>query len=405
MEFLVHPVPKDTLSDLPVTGIGGVIIGGDFQGLGIIRSLGRQGIRTCVIDDEHSIARYSCYATHSVRVKDLKNEQETLDAVINVGRQLRLKGWVLYPTRDETVATFSRHRALLSEHFRVPTPSWDSVQWAWDKRNTYTFANSLGIPTPRTWFPESTKDLECINKGFPLVIKPAIKEHFIYQTKAKAWRVDNRNDLTRLFEAAAALVPAGEIMVQDLIPGGSEKMFGYCAFFKNGAAVASMVTQYKRQHPPQFGRSCTLVETIELPEVENLAHRFLRATDYYGLAELEFKLDPRDGEYKLLDVNARNWGYHSLGAVAGVDFSRMLFDDQVGKTVQPAKARPGVSWIRLITDIPTAMTAVLRRQLGPWSYWKSVTNFDTESVFSFDDPLPSIAEVALIPYLAYKRGL
>ncbi len=193
-------------------------------------------------------------------------------------------------------------------------------------------------------------------------------------------------------------------MVQDLIPGGSEQLFGYCAFFKNGSAVGSMVTQYKRQHPPLFGRSCTLVESVERPEIELLAGKFLKAMDYYGLVEMEFKLDPRDGQYKLLDVNARTWGYHALGAAAGVDFARMLFEDQIGENVRPARARPKVSWIRLATDFPVGILSVLRRQSSPWAYLKSVTTFDVESVFSFQDPLPSVVETALIPYLFYKRG-
>jgi D-aspartate ligase len=49
---------------------GAVVIGGDYQGLGIVRSLGRVGIPVCVIDDEHSISRFSRYATHGVRVRD-----------------------------------------------------------------------------------------------------------------------------------------------------------------------------------------------------------------------------------------------------------------------------------------------------------------------------------------------
>ena len=125
---------------------------------------------------------------------------------------------------------------------------------------------------------------------------------------------------------------------------------------------------------------------------------------YYGLVELEFKLDSRDGQYKLLDVNARTWGYHALGAAAGVDFSRMLFEDQIGNNVQPVRAQPGITWIRLATDFPVGILAVLRGQLNPLAYLKSITTFDIESVFAFGDPLPSVAETALIPYLFYKRG-
>ena len=54
----------------------------------------------------------------------------------------------------------------------------------------------------------------------------------------------------------------------------------------------------------------------------------MRAINYYGLVELEYKLDPRDGQYNLLDVNGRTWGYHTLGPGAGVDFPYLLFRDR-----------------------------------------------------------------------------
>ena len=38
------------------------------------------------------------------------------------------------------------------------------------------------------------------------------------------------------------------------------------------------------------------------------------------------------------------------------------------------------------------------------SYFRSLINCNTEAVFSAGDPLPGVAEVALIPYLAIKRG-
>lgn len=391
-------------TDLPITGVGGIVIGGDYQGLGIARSLGRHGVPVCVIDDERSITRYSRYTTHAIRVSDLRDENKTIEAVLDAGRRLNLKGWILYPTRDETVAAFSHHREILSECFRVPTPDWNIVRWAWDKRNTYQLAQELNIPIPRTWFPRTVEELRQIDADLPLVIKPAIKERFIYATKSKAWRADSRQELAERFEQANVLLAPGEIMIQDLIPGGSEQQLGYCAFFKEGRAVGTMVTRYRRQHPPQFGRSCTFVETIDLPPLEEVAQRFLRSIEYYGLVEMEFKLDPRDGEYKLLDVNARTWGYHSLGMPAGVDFPYLLFADQLGEKVQSVRARPGITWIRFVTDLPGGILKIMRGQLKPWPFLKSIRNSHTESVFSLEDPMPSIAEAALIPYLAYKRG-
>jgi hypothetical protein len=99
--------------------VGAVVVGGGFLGLGIARSLGRQGIPVCVIDDGPSITRASRYVTTTVRVPDLLEDEAAVSAVLDVGARLGLDGWVLYPTRDETVAAFARHKERLETRFRV----------------------------------------------------------------------------------------------------------------------------------------------------------------------------------------------------------------------------------------------------------------------------------------------
>jgi D-aspartate ligase len=286
----------------------------------------------------------------------------------------------------------------------VPTPGWDTIRWAWDKRNTYRLAGELQIPVPRTAYPRSAAELGSVDLELPIVIKPAVKEHFIYATKAKAWRADTRQELEMLYERARAVVPAGEVMLQELIPGDGREQYAYCAFFKDGAAIASMGARRRRQHPPEFGRASTYVETIDDPLLEELSERFLQAIGYYGLVEIEYKRDPRDDRVKLLDVNARTWGYHTLGPAAGVDFPALLFDDQLGRPVARCRTRPGVSWVRCVTDVPTAVLEIIGGRLGIREYVRSLARSSVEAVFMRDDLRPGLAELALIPYLAVRRG-
>ncbi len=383
---------------------GAVVIGGDYQGLGIVRSLGRRGIPVCVIDDELSISRFSRYATWGFHVPDLRNADRVIETLMDLGQRLNLEGWVLFPTRDELVAALSRHRSTLSQCFRVPTQDWETIRWVWDKRNTYQLAEKLNIPIPETWFPHTSEDLDQITTPFPLALKPAIKEHFFYATKDKAWRVSTPAELRKLFLRASALAGPGEILIQDLIPGGGSQQFSYCAFVKDGNAVGSMVVRRRRQHPHDFGRASTYVETVDMPELETLSERFLQAINYYGLVEIEYKLDPRDGEFKLLDVNARTWGYHTLGLRAGVDFPYFLYADQTGHAVEPCHAQPGISWVRLLTDLPAGLVDVWRGRLGYRDFLKSLREAHTEAVFSLRDPVPGLLECALLPYLMVKRG-
>ncbi len=384
--------------------VGALVVGGDYQGLGVVRSLGRRGVPVVVIDDEPSISRFSRYTTRSLRVPSLRDEAGIVDIVMDVGRRLGLEGWVLYPTRDEIVAAFSKHRERLSELFRVPTPAWDSVHPAWDKRRTYELAAELGIPVPTTLvFSNETELLESDVK-LPVALKPAIKEHFIYVTKVKALRADTAEELGALFRQAGTIVPPEELMVQELIPGNGECQFSYCAFFKEGSPLATMLVRRTRQRPVLFGRSSTFVETVDVPEIEEPSERFLRAIGYYGLAEMEYKLDHRDGRYKLLDVNLRTWGSHTIGWPAGVDFAYLLFRDQLDERVEPVRARPGVAWMRLATDLPTSIGQIARGRLSWRVFLDSLRRVDIEAVFARDDPLPGLAEITLLPHLIRTRS-
>ena len=384
-------------------GLGALVVGGDHPGVGVVRSLGRRGIPVVVVDDERSISRFSRYARHVVRVEDILDERKTVDAVLAVGKRLNLRDWVLIPTRDETVAAFSRYREELAAFFSVTTGEWESVQWAWDKKKTYELAETLGIPCPKTFNPRSAAELPALYARLPLAIKPAVKENFFYATGAKAWRADSPEELNRLYERAARQIKPEEILIQEIIPGDGREQYSYCAFVRDGKPHSTLLARRARQHPREFGRAATYVETIEAPAIEELSVRFLEAIRYHGLAEIEYKRDPRDGQYKLLDVNARAWGFHSIGSGCGVDFPWLLYADRLGLPIEPAHARSGVGWLRLITDVPTALSDLMHGSLSIGAYLRSLRATRVESVFAWDDPLPFVAEAATLPWLILKK--
>ena len=170
-----------------------------------------------------------------VRVPDLRTEQALLDA-------LALARGKLWPLRVGAVSDQGGERRghrgepgrYSRQEFRVPTPELASIRHAWDKREVYGLAERLSIPVPRTWFPRSEEDLAAIEVDDPVVLKPAIKEHFFYATHAKAWRADTAAELLAVFRRATEIMPASEVIVQEMIPGGGEQQYAYCAFFREG---------------------------------------------------------------------------------------------------------------------------------------------------------------------------
>ena len=58
----------------------------------------------------------------------------------------------------------------------------------------------------------------------------------------------------------------------------------------------------------------------------------------------------------------------------------------------------------MTTDLPAAFVAILAGDTGLRDYLHSLRNCNVEAVFSHDDPVPGLAEVLMVPYLALKKG-
>jgi len=77
----------------------------------------------------------------------------------------------------------------------------------------------------------------------------------------------------------------------------------------------------------------------------------------------------------------------------------------MGLPIDSVRATPGVGWLRLISDIPTAISDMWHGTLSLGAYMRSLQATRVESVFSWRDPLPSFAEIAMLPYLVAKKYL
>jgi predicted ATP-grasp superfamily ATP-dependent carboligase len=384
--------------------VGAVIIGGDFQGLAILRSLAKRHIPMCLLDHELCISRFSKYPKKFIRCPSAIEESELLSFLVDLGKKEDLKGWVVYPNDDETVRFLAKYKDQLEEHYRIPTPPWDVVKFAYEKRLTYQLAEKCGIAVPRTFYPTCVEDLETLNVEFPVIIKPSIKQPFYRKMKRKAIRADTKRELVDLVQQSLAMVEGLEIMIQELIPGGANSLFSVGSLCKDGEFLGKVVARRPRQHPMDFGHATTYAVTVDRPELEEIAKKILLSMGYYGLSEVEFMLDPRDGIYKLLEINARPWGWHSLAIAAGVDLPYLLYQDMLGERVKVNGFEKNIKWIRLTTDIPTVIGEILKGNLRIKDYLDSLKGKKQDAVLSLEDPLPFVMEILMIPYLWKRRG-
>ena len=382
------------------TATGALVVGGNLNGLSIARSLGRHGVPVWVVSPPSiRLASFSRYTRRTLPWPPGDDETQ-VEYLLEIAAHNDLDQWVLFPTSDESAALLSRFHSKLSRRFRVSTPTWNVLRWAYDKRLTYRLAADEKVDYPATSYPLTDADLEGVNCEFPAILKPAIHASINRLTADKAWRVTNHEELLVRYREARELMPADLILVQEMIPGSGASQFSFAALCLEGKTIASLTARRTRQYPIDFGYSSSFVETMDVPEIVAPSQRLLAAIGYTGIVEVEYKFDSRDGRFKLLDINPRLWTWSPLGGRAGMDFPYLLWKMIQGIPVAEQRAPAGVRWVRMSTDVPAAFQEMLRGRLNFREYLESLCGPLQFALAAADDPLPALMD---LPIFAFKH--
>jgi D-aspartate ligase len=374
---------------------GALILGGAHGSLAVARSLGRRGIPVWFVTNDHPITKYSRYTTQSMTWPG-PDDGCAAAWLVDLAARHQLDGWALYPGGDAEARLIAQRHHVLGRVFTLTTPPWATTRFACNKRLTHDHADSVGVDTPWSYFPNDRRGVAALDCHFPVILKPTIPAGRNRFTRAKAWRANDRATLLACYDEAAALVGRDAIMIQEYIPGGGETQFSYAAVWDRGKPVASLVARRARQYPMDFGTTSTFVETIEHREVEAQAYRFLADLRYCGIAALAFKFDSRDGRTKLLGVNPRSWTWIALGAAAGVDFPWIQWQLAMGEAIPRLRGQAGCAWTHASHDLIPAGRSILDGTLAMADYARSLFGPLTFAAFAADDPWPAVADLPVI---------
>jgi len=388
---------------------GAIVLGSDFKALGVVRSLGRGGIPCVVIDNLPRSAWFSRYVTRRFKWDGPMEGESFLHLLIRIAKEYHLEKWVLFPLQDEVVEFVARNTEQLAKVYQLVTQDWRVLQWAQDKRLTYIMAEEVGVPYPHTLYPTDENDLKTMEITFPVIIKPAISIRFQHSLRLKALPVHNYGELLSQYRLTASIINPEEIMIQEIIPGDGRRQYSVASYCKEGKIILSMMARRTRQYPIDYGLSSSYVEATDVPILKEPAEKLLSYMRVSGMVEVEFKHDLRDDQYKLLDINVRPWGWHTLCIASGLDFPYIQYRDVLGN--EPTSIEPcyGYHWVRLLTDIPAGLQEIRAGITSPGAYVRSFMGKTVFSVFDWRDPLPAFGdfEVALSRLLKslYRKGL
>lgn len=373
------------------------------NGLGIIRDLGREGVPVMALDpNPRALGFASRFAAARVVPDPAHDEAGFVGALEAVGRELPQRA-VIFPTHDEYVWTVSRNAERLGERFYVPFSGWEAMQRVADKQEQLRAAWRAGVDTPRTLFIDSAADLaspEVDELAFPVIFKPAESLAFKRRFGRPVLEIPSRAELEAIY---AKVGDCGTLMLQEIVPGGDEELYTVGSYLDEQSRPLAVFTGRKlRQHPRRFG-TCRFAESVWLPDLADAALRLLRELRFHGVSQVEFKRDPTDGRYKLMEINARHWLWHSLAAGCGVNLSYAAYRDAIGRPFMAPPQKDGRRWILTLKDVLDSGREIHRGELSALAWLASLRGTTVDGVIALDDPLPGLINTWRMAKLATRR--
>ena len=246
-----------------------------------------------------------------------------------------------------------------------------------------------GVPVPRTFFPEDDADVEHAARelGFPLVVKG--------EKGGASWNV-------RVITDPADVLPTyrlirnrergydGRPTLQEFIQGATYLAGG---LFQDGRALRVCAHRMALMNPPRGGTTVKAV-TERPAALLDMTFRAFEAFQFTGLGEIDVIRDPRDGQFKFLEVNPRVWASIGLARRAGVDLFTPYRDLAQGLPVQPdLRYREGVLYHRLSGELHL----IAKRPLRLVGFIKDCLDRNVYSDFAWNDIGPHFPQFPAPP--------
>jgi D-aspartate ligase len=365
-----------------------VVLGLGQNGLATVRALARQGVPVIGVDANLKQPTAHTRLCRKVVCADFRGEG-LLRCLLDLGRMLPAKG-VLFPSGDISLDLVSERREVLGNYFEILLPQKEVMRLVLNKKAFYHFARQNGFLIPNTYFPRDEPEVAELSRDvrYPCILKP-FQPDAAWRRKfpdVKVFEVSSAQELLSHYRMLSQLHP--EFLIQEVIPGPDSALAFSLTFFDGQRALGMFTGRKLRQFPPFYGTSC-LAESRWYPWVAEETLRLLRTLGFQGYGSVEFKWDPRDECFKIIELTPRTWFPHGLSTACGMNLPYLMYRYVLDLPVEPQQGFvEGVKWIHEERDILSALRMWRQGELGLHDWLASYQGRRTYALAAWDDPGP-----------------
>lgn len=320
--------------------------------LAIIRSLGEEGYSVIGADERRlPLNAHSCYSSPYYLLPN-DNSDSYIDALLTILD--KEKPDVFFPGNNIRVCTQYQKEIEKRTHMLMPQP--DAFETAFNKQKTVLLCQSLNIDCPELLSEYKARNYINKNCSAKVVVKPNID---IGGARGLTI-VDSKEMLHDALKIASNLA---EPIIQEYIPGPSSNMRTVNLLFdKTGKLAAYFTTQKYREWPITGGSSVLSISTDDRHLLDWVLPLFEKL-NWQGAAEVEIKIDERNGKPQLIEINPRFGGYIGFAIECGVNLPKIVCDLALEKEFGVIRELPqysvGLKYIHTSSFVRMAIQTVV----------------------------------------------
>lgn len=375
-----------------------VILGGGINAMGIVRSFEKTDIPVVVMSWYKDSAMTSRFCKSEICPNPIDKEK-LVDFLIQYGEKQTSKT-VLFATSDLFLMPIVEFKEKLSKYYHIPVCDWDLLSKLIEKEYLYSFVEKLGIPCPKTINVYKIDDFDVVKESLalPIIIKPSVNINFSRLLGSKAFILKTKKELDDIIQKISETNLCSEkIIAQEYIPGEPTELYTITSYANKDHEITGYSIGHKiRQFPPQTG---TIVSghVIHIEEILKHAETFIKETKFYGISNIEFKKDARDGSYKLMEINPRTGLWNLSVLESGVNLPMQAYNDVLGIPIEKEfNKNDELIWYILPIDLYYALWGNKKKGFPQYAItykaWrKSVRKKGVKCVdalFKWYDPIP-----------------
>ena len=368
-----------------------VVINCGLGALAIMRTLGYLGVDVYGVSaDPGAHALRSRYCRKAFLLSSVRDGGETLAAQLLELRANFTKKPILIATSDETAIAVAESYDELSQAYLIAQNGGPIVQRLADKMTMFDLAKEHGLPAPHTLLPTTLEETEAYaaSVAFPVMLKGAMGNRLYARTGKKMVLAHDQKDLLTQYQLLQD-PEQPNLMIQELIPGGDDEVYIFNGYFNaESDCVVGYTGRKIRQFPVHVG-CASLGECCWVPEVAEMTTTFMKKIGYRGILDIGYRRDPRDGKYKVLDINPRvGQAFRLFVSANDLDVVRALYLDQTGQAVPDSPRREGRRWIIEDYDLVSSVDYFREGTLSLGAWVRSFSRLEEGAWFAWRDPLP-----------------